>query len=59
VTAEGGARGLSLGDVFFRTAQKVRTLKAEPTAQPYGARALVFSLLGNSGLRLCVPAKQP
>ena len=59
VTAEGDATGLSLADVFFRTVQKVRTLKAEPTASAYGPRALVFSLLGNSGLRLCVPTKQP
>ena len=59
VTAEGDAGGLSLADVFFRTLQRLRAVTSDDLAAPYGARALVFSLLGNTGLRLCAPTKRP
>jgi hypothetical protein len=58
IVSSGDANGLSVADVFFRTVQNLRLKRADDTARPYGARALVFSLLGNGAVRVCAPRKE-
>jgi hypothetical protein len=51
------AQPVTLADLFFRTLQELRVKKADDTSDAYGPRVLVFSLLGNGGVRLCSPRK--
>jgi hypothetical protein len=50
-------QGATIADIFYRTLQELRQKQASDTALPYGARALVFSLLGNGAIRICSPQK--
>jgi hypothetical protein len=58
VVDKGDAQGATIADVFFETLQELREKSPDTHSLPYGARALVFSLLGNGATRICAPQKE-
>jgi hypothetical protein len=43
----------TISKAHFDAVRALRAAQAGSTASPYGAKALIYSLLGNGGLRLC------
>jgi len=60
IAASDPAKGETIGKVFWKSIQQLKKAKPEgvPLAVDYGAKAHLFSLLGNGEVPICAPRKE-